>query len=87
MTNLPEDIKPDWSNVFPAWFNVIRRLQSLASTRNRKYAILTIRVLVDEHGNPVTWSEPDCTRLEPMSNGEIPNVLSLLAGGIDDDRT
>lgn len=84
MVNLPEDIRPEWATVFPAWFNVIRRFQSLATTRNRKFAVLTIRVLVDEHGNPVTWGEPECTRLEPMSNGEIPNILSMLSGGSND---
>jgi hypothetical protein len=74
----PEDVKPQWSGPLLLWLNVIRRLQSVGRQKNEGYAVLTIRVLVDGDGKPVTWSEPECTKLEPMANGAIPDVLALL---------
>ena len=54
----PDDIKPQW-------FNVIRRLQSVARENNQGLAILSIRVMVDEDGAPVIWTEPERLLLEP----------------------
>lgn len=78
INGFPEDVKPAWKGPLLAWLNVIRRLQSVGRQRNEGYAVLTIRVLVNQDGTPVTWSEPDVTRLEPLGNGQIPDVLMLL---------
>lgn len=65
----PDDIRPQW-------FNVIRRLQSVARDGNQGLAVLNMRVLVDEDGTPVTWTEPKRTLLEPKRMSE--HVLELL---------
>jgi hypothetical protein len=58
---LTDDIKP-------CWLNPIRRLQSMAG-QQKGYAILEIKIVVDEHGNPVFWTEPTMTKIEPQSSG------------------
>src|SRR3990167_4613033 len=73
---LPEDVKP-------AWLNVFRRLQSIASKRNGGIAVLTIRVVVDENGTPIFWTEPSCTLLEPK--GQSHDILRLLTGAIGEE--
>ena len=79
MPLLPEDIQP-------SWLNVIRRLQSVASTENRNsYAILTLHILVDSTGTPRLWSTPSCKVIEPKrSAGEILAILTSVLG--DDDK-
>lgn len=70
MTMVTEDIRAPW-------LNVIRRLQA-ATSGNKGHAILTIQIVVDAQGLPVVWSEPNCTKIEPMSRGD--EFLRLLAG-------
>jgi hypothetical protein len=72
---LPEDIQP-------SWLNVIRRLQSVASTENRKsYAVLTIHILIDDTATPRLWSTPTCRVIEPKrSAGEILEILTGVFG-------
>jgi len=65
----PEDIKPQW-------FNVIRRLQSIARNDNEGLAVLRIEVLVDKEGVPVIWTSPKKTLLEPKRLGE--HLLEIL---------
>lgn len=74
----PEDVRPQWRGPLLVWLNIIRRLQSVAKTRNAGHAVLTIRVLVNEDGTPLVWSEPEVVKLEPMANGNIPDVLAAL---------
>ena len=75
---LPEDIQP-------CWLNVIRRLQSVASTENRNsYAILSLHILIDQNGVPRLWSTPTCRVIEPKrSAGEILTILTGVFGDID----
>lgn len=77
---LPEDIQP-------SWLNVIRRLQSVASTENRgSYAILTLHVLIDSNGTPKLWSTPTCRVIEPKrSAGEILSILTSVLGDNNGD--
>ncbi len=70
----PEDIKPQW-------FNVIRRLQSVARENNQGLAVIDLRVLVDEDGTPVTWTEPRRQLLEPKRMSQ--HVLELLTENAD----
>ncbi len=72
---LPEDIQA-------SWLNVIRRLQSVASTENRNsYAIITVHILIDNSGTPRLWSTPSCKVIEPKrSAGEILEILTSVLG-------
>jgi hypothetical protein len=56
-------------DIQPEWLNVIRRLQSVAC-RQRGYAIVSLQVMVDEHGQPVFWTEPTLTKLEPQRRAQ-----------------
>lgn len=53
----------------PQWCNFARRLQQIASPKAyhdvTAYNILTVEVLVDQEGNPIFWSKPEVTPLEP----------------------
>jgi hypothetical protein len=64
------------SDVKPQWLNVIRRLQS-ACHGNQGLAVLSIRVLVDAAGEPLLWTQPVRTNLEPKSRAL--DTLLLLA--------
>lgn len=69
----PEDVRPQW-------FNVIRRMQSVARKDNQGLAVLNVRVLVDENGTPIIWTEPSVTLLEPKRLSE--HVLELLTESV-----
>ena len=57
MTELPEDIQE-------RWYNVTRRLQSIA--RSGGLSVITLKVLVRADGEPLTW-QIDKHLLEPKS--------------------
>lgn len=65
----PEDVQPQW-------FNLIRRLQSVAKQGNQGLAIIRISVLVDSEGHPISWVEPTRILLEPKRKAE--QVIELL---------
>jgi len=65
----PEDVRPQW-------FNVIRRLQSVARENNQGLAVMKIAVLVDADGTPVAWTQPIKKLLEPKRAAE--QVLEML---------
>lgn len=46
------------------WFNPIRRLQSVAQ-KSTGMAIVSMKFLVNEMGEPVQWTDPTITFLEP----------------------
>lgn len=66
--SVPQDIKP-------CWFNPIRRLQSVAA-KNNGMAIITIKFVINEEGEPVQWSDPKLTMLEPKRDTNT--LLDLL---------
>jgi len=68
VNDLPIDIKP-------AWLNPIRRLQSVAK-RNSGMAIISMKFVIDENGDPVQWTDPRVTLLEPKRDRET--ILRLL---------
>lgn len=59
---IPNDVKPEW-------LSVVRRLQSVGTSRG--YSVLTIRVLVNAQGVPVLWMEPEQKKLEPWPKTEL----------------
>ncbi len=67
---VPEDINKEW-------FGVIRRLQSVSKSNG--LSVVSIAILVDENGNPVAWTAPKKTLLEPKSMSGA--LLSLAVKG------
>jgi hypothetical protein len=66
--DLPQDVKR-------GWLLVARRCQSVARTDG--LAIITIKVLVDQDGNPRAWLEPVCQKIEPKaSSSQILEIFS-----------
>lgn len=67
MENLPEDIKPEW-------LSVVRRLQSVSKSSG--LSVVSIAILVDADGKPISWTAPEKILLEPKS---ISGALLALA--------
>ena len=67
MDNFPEDIKPEW-------LSVIRRLQSVSKSSG--LSVVSIAILVDADGKPISWTAPERILLEPKS---ISGALLALA--------
>jgi hypothetical protein len=68
MNQIPLDVRPQW-------FNPIRRLQSVAS-KSKGMAIISMKILIDEDGLPVQWTDPTLTKLEPKR--DLETILKLL---------
>lgn len=49
------------------WINLARRLQAEASGENNGVAILSFNILIDKDNNPVAWTSPTCTKIEPRT--------------------
>lgn len=62
------------------WFNIIRRFQSVAKSKNvQNVAVIGLNVLIDEDGCPIVWTEPRCTLIEPTKNNrDLLRVLTEL---------
>ena len=67
MDNLPEDIKPEW-------LSVVRRMQSVSKSSG--LSVVSIAILVDADGKPISWTAPEKILLEPKS---ISGALLALA--------
>lgn len=67
MDKLPEDINPEW-------MSVIRRLQSVSKSNG--LSVVSIAILVDADGKPISWTAPEKILLEPKS---ISGALLALA--------
>ena len=67
MAEIPLDIQVEW-------FPVIRRLQSVAKSDG--VSIITLKVLVNKHGQPVVWLSPEVQLVEPRSKADL--ILSLV---------
>jgi hypothetical protein len=64
-------------DIRPGWLNFARRLQSVAR-RGHHYGIISVKVLVDRSGNPVQWTEPQRTGIEPERSGWLDKLLEDL---------
>jgi len=76
---LTKDIKPEW-------LNVIRRLQSVARHGQCGCAVIGIKVLVDENGTPIFWTNPDCVTLEPKARATADLMARLSRICASDDQ-
>lgn len=61
-------------DVKSVWFNPIRRLQSVAAKSNGM-AVISMKFLVNEQGEPVSWTEPRLTFIEPKRDKQA--ILDL----------
>lgn len=53
-------------DIKPAWASLAARLQRLGKTQYvSKCKLIRITIICDEDGNPMIWSEPECTPIEP----------------------
>lgn len=73
---LPEDIKTCWYEPLLDWLKVIRRLQSCAR-KQEGYAVVSLRVLVNQDGIPVNWTSPTMTLIEPKGR-DCSEVMLML---------
>ena len=64
-------------HIRPPWQRVAARLQSVARTNG--HAVITLRIVVNQDGNPVVWVEPTVVKLEPKPKGTGDAVAELLA--------
>lgn len=66
-------------HIRPAWASFVSRIQGEAC-KQRGHAAIRITVIVDAEGNPLLWSEPKMTKLEPMARtaDALAQLLNLL---------
>lgn len=48
------------------WLNAARRMQSIALSKG--ISIITLRVVVDENGDPIHWLTPKVEHVEPAAS-------------------
>jgi hypothetical protein len=67
---LTDDLRPEWQNV-------ALRLQGEARRGSPTFAVLSIRIVVDQNGNPRAWLPPERTPFEPK-RGDYQWLVDLL---------
>lgn len=71
------------SNGLVKWENLIRRLSGVAEREctNKGMAVITVEILVDSTGEPVFWSEPRITKIEPRIGATVfmEKILKIIA--------
>ena len=74
-------IEPHYeSDEGPGWAPLVRRLT--AAGKSKGLSVLTVHVMVDEHGNPLHWTKPSVCHVEPKARGKgLEALLRALAGG------
>lgn len=67
----PSDIQsPDTPlDISKKWMNIVRRLRS-AARGQRGVAFIKVIVMVDSNGEPLIWTDPRMTLLEPKLSAE-----------------
>ena len=63
--------------ILPSWEKIFLRMQS-AARRAQAPGVLTIKILIDDSGHPVAWSEPRLSKLEPK-NTAIQSILDTFS--------
>ena len=70
----------DWGEV-QMWLPLMRRLCNAGKARLPGLSVLSVRILVDEHGRPQWWSNPKQTHIEPGRKGEeFAKLIEEMAG-------
>ena len=66
-------------HIRPAWQKLAARLQHEARLTSG-YAIVSIKgILVNGHGDPVMWTEPNLTKLEPKGLCDTQILLDIFS--------
>ena len=59
----------DMLDIQKGWLNVARKLQFVSkNSGNQGLAVLAVRILIDELGNPICWTTPTVNKIEPKGN-------------------
>lgn len=66
-------IEPVYDTGSGGWSSLVARLTGAG--RGRGYSVLTVQIIVDEHGNARYWTEPSVKRIEPRARGEELDAL------------
>ena len=70
---LTQDIKAKWKN----WLNLARRLQA-EGAKQQGLAIAKFYVVLNSNGEPVFWTEPKVTLLEPKRQVDQIHLQTLV---------
>lgn len=67
----PSDIQPQDAplDISKKWMNIVRRLRS-AARGQRGVAFIKVIVMVDSNGEPLMWTDPRMTLMEPKFAAE-----------------
>jgi len=60
-------------HILKPWLGIVRRLRSVAGKGS--YSAIKIVVLVDCDGEPIKWTNPTVTAIEPRANPEALDSL------------
>ncbi len=51
------------------WINILRRLHMTAKTKHVSHSkLIRFSLIVDTNGNPVAWTDPECTAISPSGD-------------------
>jgi hypothetical protein len=50
------------------WLGLAAHLQRSASASGKKCQIIQVSIITDEEGNPIFWTDPECTGVTPAKN-------------------
>ena len=70
-------------NIRPEWNPLVQRLQGVACSQSGM-AIISVTFMVGPDGNPIWWSEPNITKLEPKARAAY--FMSKVIESIDREK-
>ena len=68
-------VNPGYDAALRPWLPLVHRLQGVGKSRG--LSVMTVYLIVDEHGHPVRWLEPCTLHIEPKTEAEALAVLLL----------
>ena len=71
---LMHSTEPRDLHVLRPWFNVIRRLRA-AALGGGSYSVIRIVVIATGDGEPVNWTAPKATAIEPRADAQALDLL------------
>ena len=77
MSQFTQDIKYSTD-----WQNIARSFQMrLSKSKNSGLAVGVLKIIFDDNGRPLGWTEPEITKVEPWRR--MQHILDLLTAPID----